>query len=190
MTPGIADKSTQGNPGKYSFCIAERADKNPWPGLNEEADYGKDISSVTVFAGAGFCNVENHGGNSPEAILDTVADSMANFGCITLGQSVIVLSPEHAEIVSGTGWTRSQAQNYLFEKANRSIDEIKRIGKFSPREQTLQGREQLHRGLSGDDILITVGGGDAGGHSAFIPSWSRTRGSIMQTKPIGVCIDC
>ena len=190
MTPGIADKSTQGHPGKYSFCIAERADKNPWPGLNEEADYGKDISSVTVFAGAGFCNVENHGGNSPEAILDTVADSMANFGCITLGQSVVVLSPEHAEIVSGTGWTRSQAQNYLFEKANRSIDEIKRIGKFSPREQKLQGRELLHRGLSGDDILITVGGGDAGGHSAFIPSWSRTRGSIMQTKPIGVCIDC
>ena len=58
MTPGIADKSTQGNPGKYSFCIAERADKNPWPGLNEEMDYGKDISSVTVFAGAGFCNVK------------------------------------------------------------------------------------------------------------------------------------
>ena len=56
-------------------------------------DYGKDISSVTVFAGAGFCNVENHGGNSPEAILDTVADSMANLGCITTGQSVVILSP-------------------------------------------------------------------------------------------------
>lgn len=25
MLPGISDKSTQGNPGKYSFCIAERA---------------------------------------------------------------------------------------------------------------------------------------------------------------------
>ena len=36
MTPGIADKSTQGHPGKFSFCIAERGDVNPWPGLNED----------------------------------------------------------------------------------------------------------------------------------------------------------
>ena len=74
MVPGIADKSTQGNPGKYSFCIAERADVNPWPGLNEEAGLPREISTVTVFAGAGFCNVENHGGDTPEAILDCIAD--------------------------------------------------------------------------------------------------------------------
>ncbi|MEL0110653.1 MAG: hypothetical protein VW835_02870, partial [Rickettsiales bacterium] len=49
---------------------------------------------------------------------------------------------------------------------------------------------QLHRGLTPDDILVVMGGGDAGGHSSFIPSWSRARSSIMQSKPIGVCIDC
>ncbi len=38
----------------------------------------------------------------------------------------------------------------------------------------------VHRGLPPDDILITLGGGDAGGHSCFLPSWSRGRGSIMQ----------
>ena len=48
----------------------------------------------------------------------------------------------------------------------------------------------MHRGLSPDDILVVMGGGDAGGHSSFIPSWSRQRGSLMQSKPIGVCIDC
>ena len=39
MIPGISDKSTQGNPGKYSFCIAERARGNPWPLLCETQDY-------------------------------------------------------------------------------------------------------------------------------------------------------
>jgi hypothetical protein len=29
MIPGSSDKSTQGNPGKYSLCIAERARGNP-----------------------------------------------------------------------------------------------------------------------------------------------------------------
>ena len=103
MVPGLSDLSTQGHPGKYSFCIAERADANPWRGLNEELGYPDGVSSVTVYAGGGFVNVENHGGATPEAVLDTVADAMASYGCISLGQSVVVLSPEHAKIVASTG---------------------------------------------------------------------------------------
>ena len=105
MTPGISDKSTQGNPGKYSFCIAERAACNPWPTLTEEQGYPEGVSSVTVFAGAGFCNVENHGGNTPVSILATIADAMANYGCISLGQSVVVLSPEHTKTICSEGWS-------------------------------------------------------------------------------------
>ena len=189
IVPGIADKSTQGNPGKYSFCIAERADRNPWPALCEEFGYPEGVSSVTVFAGAGFCNVENHGGNTPEAILDTMASAMANYGCISTGQSVVVLSPEHADIVARTGWTKAEVREYLFEHAKHPRQTIERLGKLD-RGYLRQGREDCHRGFGPDDILVTVGGGDAGGHSSFIPSWSRGRGSIMQTQAIGVCIDC
>ena len=189
IVPGIADKSTQGNPGKYSFCIAERADRNPWPPLCEEFGYPDGVSTVTVFAGAGFCNVENHGGNTPEAILDTMANAMANYGCISTGQSVVVLSPEHAEIVARPGWSKAQVREYLFEHAKHPRANIQRLGKLD-RGYDRQGREDCHRGIGPDDILVTVGGGDAGGHSSFIPSWSRGRGSIMQTEAIGVCIDC
>ena len=200
MIPGISDKSTQGNPGKFSFCIAERSRGNPWPLLCEEQDYPEGVSSVTVFAGGGFCNVENHGGNTPEHILGTFADAMANYGCITLGQSVVVLAPEHMRIVAGAGWTRKQAQEYLFAHAWRSIEGMKAVGKHRDIEYGKQHGEEgahpmaddgkFHRGLGPDDILIVMGGGDAGGHSSFIPSWSRGRASLMQSKPIGVCIDC
>ena len=190
MTPGISDKSTQGNPGKYSFCIAERADCNPWPSLALEQGYPEEVSSVTVFAGAGFCNVENHGGNTPEAVLSSMADAMANYGCISLGQSVVVLSPEHVRIVARDGWLKSDVQTYLFDHAKRSVAGMKNVGKFVQGEYTKQGMTDVHRGLKPSDILVTVGGGDAGGHSAFIPSWSRSRGSIMQHQSIGVCIDC
>jgi hypothetical protein len=67
MIPGISDKSTQGHPGKYSFCIAERARGNPWQLLCEVKGYPPGISSVTVFAAGGFCNVENHGGNTAQS---------------------------------------------------------------------------------------------------------------------------
>ena len=192
MLPGISDKSTQGNPGKYSFCIAERARGNPWPLLCEAQGYPKGISSVTAFAGGGFCNVENHGGNTPEQILGSVADAMANYGCITLGQSVVILAPEHMQIVAGAGWTREKAQDFLFTHAKRSVEGMKGVGKYRDREYDTQhgdGAHALaeagfvHRGPRPDDILITMGGGDAGGHSCFIPSWSRGRGSIMQHAP-------
>ena len=199
MIPGISDKSTQGNPGKYSFCIAERARGNPWPLLCEAQGYPPGVSSVTVFAGGGFCNVENHGGSTPEHVLGAVADAMANYGCITLGQSAVILAPEHMRILADAGWSRADAQSFLFRSARRSVDGMRSVGKYRQVEYDKQHDAAahalvepgfVHRGMTPDDILITMGGGDAGGHSCFIPSWSRGRGSLMQHKPIGVCIDC
>lgn len=199
MIPGVSDKSTQGNPGKYSLCIAERARGNPWPLLCHEQGYPPGVSSVTTFAAGGFCNVENHGGGTPEEVLRSVADAMANYGCITLGQSVVILAPEHMRILADAGWTRARAQDFLFAHASRPVDGMRAVGKFRDVEYDRQhGTDAhplaqpgfLHRGLGPEDILITMGGGDAGGHSCFLPSWSRGRGSIMQHRPIGVCIDC
>jgi len=101
----------------------------------------------------------------------------------------VILAPEHMQIVAGAGWTRQQAQDFLFTEAKRSVEGMKGVGKFRDREYDTQhgdGAHRLaeqgfmHRGLRPDDILITLGGGDAGGHSCFLPSWSRGRGSIMQ----------
>jgi len=200
MIPGISDKSTQGHPGKFTFCIAERSRDNPWPLLVEDQDYPESVSSVTVLAGGGFCNVENHGGKTPEQVLGSVADAMANYGCITLGQSAVVLAPEHVRVIEAAGWNKTQVKEFLFSQAYRKVDGMKSVGKYRQREYDKQHADggthplvkggQLHRGLTPDDILVIMGGGDAGGHSCFIPSWSRARSSLMQSKPIGVCIDC
>ena len=42
----------------------------------------------------------------------------------------------------------------------------------------------VHRGLGPEDIALCVGGGAAGGHSAFFPSWSRGRSVPFVTKEI------
>ena len=54
--------------------------------------------------------------------------------------------------------------------------------------RVLDGDEavRVHRGLDPDDILMAVGGGDAGGHSAFFPSWSRGRSVPFVTKEVPV----
>jgi hypothetical protein len=102
-------------------------------------------------------------------------------------------------ILGGAGWTREDAQQFLFSDTKRTVEGMRAVGKYrdveydkqhGPDAHALAEAGYIHRGLTPDDILITMGGGDAGGHSCFIPSWSRGRGSIMQHKPIGVCIDC
>ena len=179
MVPGITDRSTQGNPGKYSLCIAENSQDNPWPSLAEEAGFPAGSSSVTVYAASAFHNVENHYSGDGDGILQTVADSMASLGSLTHGQSVVVFSPEHAKIVAENGRTRRQVQEFLFEHASRPAAELREVGKTAKDEHG-----DFHRGLTPDDILVTVAGGEAAGHSAFLPSWSRGRNSLMQAEMI------
>jgi hypothetical protein len=56
-------------------------------------------------------------------------------------------------------------------------DDAERIG---PADAAVR----VHRGHGADDILLAVGGGEAGGHSAFFPSWSRGRSVPFVTKPV------
>ena len=132
MLPGISDKSTQGNPGKYSLCIAERMRGKPWARSAGAGLSGGHLERHRL------CRrrllVENHGGNTPEQVLGSVADAMANYGCITLGQSVVILAPEHMQIVADAGWTRRRVQDFLFTEAKRSVEGMKGVSKFRDRE--------------------------------------------------------
>jgi hypothetical protein len=61
-------------------------------------------------------------------------------------------------------------------------------GRWQPAgDQTVQpGDEEVwvRRGHGPEDILILVGGGPAGGHSMFFPSWSRGRSCPFVTVQI------
>jgi hypothetical protein len=189
--PGQLDKSTQGWPGKFSLCFTENLDASPWPPIHVEHGYAADRSVVTIFAAESGHNIVNHGAAEPEPLLATVADAMAALGSFSPGRSVVVLSPEHATKL--TGWSRRQVQEFLFEHAVRDLATLKRTGKiehdpaaevewtgrWTPAgdQAICDGDEAImvHRGWSPDDILVLVGGGSAGGHSAFFPSWSRGR---------------
>jgi hypothetical protein len=78
-------------------------------------------------------------------------------------------------------------QRFLFEHAARRADELRAVGKYRPQEHGGDG-ETVPRGLGPEDILVVVAGGDGGGHSAFIPSWSRGRNSLMQTRRIPAAV--
>ncbi len=182
--PGVLDRSTQGHPGKYSFCIGELEEESPWDPFHVEHGFAPDASTVTVFAAEGPHNVLTHYGHDAEAILVTLADTMAGLGSFSPGQSFLVLAPEHVRILARDGWTKPRLRDTLYARARRSVADLKRAGKVPGPVGPDDDTRFVHRGDGPQDIFIVVGGGGAGGHSAFVPSWSRNRNSVVVTRPV------
>jgi hypothetical protein len=182
--PGLLDRSTQGHPGKYSYCIAELEEENPWEPLHVTRGLARGTSAVTVFAAEGPHNVLSHYGERAEAVIVALADTMASLGSFSPGESFVVLAPEHVAILARDGWTKPCIREALYARARRTVADLKRGGKLAGAVQPGDETRWEHRGRSSADIHLVVAGGGAGGHSAFIPSWSRDRNSLAVTRPI------
>jgi hypothetical protein len=189
----VLDQSTQGWAGKYPLCFAEHEAASPWEPLHVSRGYRASQSPVTVFAAEAGHNVLVHAASEPEMLLLAFADTMVALGSLSPGRSVVVFAPEHAAYLKRAGWSRTRTQAWLYEHARRPLADLERSGKIeaqflvSPEmRQWLHGRADgfVHRGLGPEDILLTAGGGAAGGHSAFFPSWSRGRSVPFVTKEV------
>ena len=168
MIPGISDRSTTGWPGKYGCCIAENILNSPWEPLHESLGFPPEVSTATVFAASGFYNVENHYTSDPERLLDTFADAMASLGALTDGQSLVVMSPEHAQIAASGGMTKQDVQEYLFEHASRDPDEMLSKGKWPSGRRTATGSRKASAVMIGPRA-----GSIAGEAQRMSCSWSR-----------------
>ena len=182
--PGMLDRSTQGHPGKYTYCIAELEEENPWEPLHVARGLPREASAVTVYAAEGPHNVLSHYGETADAIVVAIADTMACLGSFSPGESFVVLAPEHVHILARDGWTRRRLCEALYAGARRTVADLKRGGKLAGAVEPGDEARWTHRGHGPEDVNIVVAGGGAGGHSAFIPSWSRDRNSLAVTREI------
>ena len=155
--PGILDKSTQGHPGKYSFCIAEAEEVSPWEPLHVERGFNPTTSTVTVFAAESPHGIQNHLSGDPEGLLSCIAREIASIGGFSFGQSALVLSPEHTNIIAKSGWDKKKVKQFLFEHATQTVADLKRLGKLDAKYEDLyqhKGAEEIlaKSGMSPDDI--------------------------------------
>ena len=120
--PGEVDRAQHAHPGKYSYCIAENEDANPWEPYHVERGFARDESTVTLTCGeAPHCITDNYN-TEPHALLFGYADSMATLGGNNLssqGEPVLVMAPEHAAYIARAGWSKADVKRYLFEKARK-----------------------------------------------------------------------
>ena len=174
--PGLLDRATLGNPGKYSFCFAENEDGHPWEPLHVARGLAREDSAVTVYASNSLYQVYNQLAATPEPLLLCMADTLGNLGSPNLrgfNESLVVFAGEHAELLVTSGWSRKDVQRFLMEHTRRSVADLKRAGRLSG---ALAGADEAawrYVFEVPEDILIAFAGGRAGSWSACLPGWGK-----------------
>ncbi|MFC1986905.1 hypothetical protein ACFLWC_07995 [Chloroflexota bacterium] len=172
--PGQTDMSTQGQPSKYTFCVAENEEESPWEPLHVERGFDASTSTVTLVCTENPHNINDHNAIAAEEILTTIAGSITTMGSNNVltqsGTSILALGPEHAATIARDGFSKSDVKAFIHEKA--------RIPRRRFHKGIIQG---LYRDFDKDAIIpvvankeelmvIVVGG--PGKHSSFLPAFS------------------
>ncbi len=186
-TPGVYDKATLGQPAKYTFCIAENEEENPWEPLHVERGWSRGTDAVSVFGCSGVNSIVDMASKTAKGLLTTMALSM--MGGATSGvsstQALIIICPEHAAILSAGGYTKGDIRQELFLKARVphekiSEDNLELLAKRRPRWFQKSELREIPVVDRPEDLWIIVAGGK-GAKSAFIPGRTSTQ---MQTTAI------
>jgi hypothetical protein len=193
--PQQADKSTLGNPAKYTCCFAENEADSPWAPLHVERSFETGTSTVTAFGGAAPANIIEKSKTAGE-MLHTIARAMAASGSNNMFMSqeaLLVLGPEHAAIAARQGFDKERVRQTLFEHARIPFEQIGQsnadvLGVWrGPCIDEVDGQRTLRIVEKPEDIIIVVAGG-AGNHSASIPGWYSRSVSLPITRADGTPI--
>ena len=185
IRPHVFDQSTQGTSAKFSCCIAENEEDSPWEPLQVERGHTRDTSTVTVQMVRSDLYVEHRGTQVPEEILLTIADSMSYAGMITqiteeriLHGVVVVMGPEHAQIIARQGWSKPDVKRFLWENFGKPKSELRRFGKIALDLAERPSNAFIHTGASPDSVLLVVSGANNAGVSTVCPSFTVGRPGI------------
>ena len=183
--PGLLDRGTLGHPGKLSYVIAENEAESPWTPLHVERGFRPDQSTVTVMAAEAPHQFYNQLSPDAEGVLTTLADSMQHSGGAgRQPQYVVALAGEHMRTIAGSGWTKKEIRQFLFDHTKNSHAHLKCTHRMPGPVQP--GDDEKLRPLvaSPDDFLIVAAGGRAGAFSSFVPGWGSGTSSRAQTKEV------
>jgi hypothetical protein len=180
--PGVLDRSTQGSPARYTYCVAENDAASPWGPFHVGRGFARDDSVVTAIAGEPPHNINDHGSTTAAGLLATIAGAMTSAGHNNLvlgGDCYLFLGPEHAAQLAREGLSRAEVQRYIFDHAQVPRD---RLGPeqlaFIEGYHEVASRELTRRALPlatrPEDINVLVVGGD-GRHSCWVPTFGLTR---------------
>ena len=185
LVPGEMDKATHATPGRYSFCFSENEERSPWEPRHQELGYPHSASIVTVVAIRGVHPVMETTVATGIEVMRTVVGTMKAVGVSnyyqlgTGAQIVLVLCPEHAADIAGSGLSKSDVREFIYQNARMPLHQLKGLAHYGNRNWPAWIDETNPETLvpivrAAEDIVVVVAGGD-GRHSAWLSGWGVTR---------------
>ena len=194
--PGVVSMSTFAHPGRYTYCIGEHEEASPWESLAVEHGFAPTDSTVAVLAADSPITVFDQRSRTAPDLLATIAGSMAvieHHKMTHWGDTLLVLSPEHARIVADDGWSKADARQFLWGRLRRPVSELVpgRDGGDGLPEHVLRKFADPARDATlipkfraPDNIKLLVAGGTAGRFSAVVAGWTFSKGSSLVIRRI------
>ncbi len=191
VIPGKVSKATNAQPARYGGLVfGELEEKSPWPPFHTTQGFDASESTVTVYPAVSVANIVNADCKTAEMMLYSVFNSINYCGTNTywhggvddFNPTLIVLCPDHANVIARDGLSREDVQQYLLEHARRPIEDFHPYyhEKLMQRPAYRDGYLYMHR--VPEQFLIAVAGGDGGHQSAFFPNFGDVCRTI--TRPI------
>ena len=194
--PGVVSMSTLAHPGRYTYCIGEREEASPWESLAVEHGFAPTDDTVALLAADAPLTVYDQRSRTAPDLCATIAASMAvieNHKMTHWGDTLLVLSPEHAAIIAGDGWHKADVRRFLFEHLHKPVRELVpgRDGGDGLPEHVLRkftdpehDETLIPKFRKPEHIQIVVAGGSAGRFSAVVAGWSFSKGSNLVMREI------
>jgi len=179
--PGISDLAGLSSPAEFSFCFAVEPGISPWPLMHQERADGKATVAYVLKAEPPH-DIVDLLSQSADELLVTLADC-----CTTLGSNnaylpgplVLVLTPDHAEILAHDGWDKQTIRKHLHAHVHHAPAQVKNRGIVPVRPNRSLDMDTIPVTRSPEDIEIVVAGA-RGGHSAVILPWALHSEAIVR----------
>ena len=193
--PGVSDMALLGHPGKFTYCLAEDEESSPFPPLHTSLGLSEEESAVTV-----VCVESPHSviwfphAGGPENLLNVCAKALANmasnnayFAEISgVSTQVLVLNPEHAEVLASAGYDRRKIQETLHTIAGNTSQNLVEVA-----GGVTDDPGRFIQAVPTPECLLVLVAGGAGVYSSVMPSWCfGEHGNIAITEKIETGQSC
>ena len=191
---GGVERSTLGNPMKFTMCFAEWEERSPWPALHVERGFEPEDSVVTVFAMTGGpVHIVDQKSREPDQIAGSLGHGLEGVFLPQMRSlpvdALLVVCPEHIDTMMRQGdYSKDRLRRRIQEVTAQPLSEEhvdNTLGTGAADTQSSDAARTVSKFSGTEYIHIVVAGAEAGKFSSAFHGWvSGAAGSVSVSKKI------